>query len=440
MQSRSLFTLGALCAALALAGCGGGGDGGSTGGGGNNGGGDGGGTTPTPTNKFTQSGEWKFTLPAAGASVCYDFDTKTAVASCSGNTWDLKLTSSGLTGTLWTNSGTSGTGSGGAFGGPFEHTWDELKTYQNATTDPTSGAALPATVYAADAAASVFTGTNDIRAAAFEYGVTGSTTDHSLYPNFRVFLITANSAAVVGSTTTPVTTGDGVFALQVTGYYGGPGGTTSGHISFRWVTRTTAPVIQTATVDATSGWVYYDLVNKRTVDQSGTWHIAFNRYNVKLNGGSSGTGTIAGFLGKTPAGFYDTTGKPIAAKFTSTTSTSDTEAELTATDLATPARTSAWVKDSNSSALNPAVQGAYPNPLSYGWYTYYPTAAAAKNAGLPEVAHIISANPANGTLIRNGEGSSYTRLHLTGITYADPQDANSAQTWTFAYDLQPAAD
>ena len=434
MKTRFLLTLGALCAALALAGCGGGG--------GDDGGSGGGGDTPPPasTDKFTQSGEWKVTLPAAGTSVCYDFDTKAAVAGCAGNAWDLKLTGSGVTGTLWTNSGTSGSGSGGAFGGPFEHTWAELQTYQNGTTDPTSGAALPAAVYAADTAASVFTGSNDILAAAFEYGVTGASTDHSLYPNFRVFLITTNSAAVVGETTTPVTTGDGVFALQVTGYYGGPGGTTSGHVSFRWVTRTAAPTIQTATVDATSGWVYYDLVNKRTVTEGDAWQIAFNRYNVKLNGGSSGSGTVAGYVGKTPAGFYDSEGKPIAAKFTSTTSSSDTEAELTAADLAVPTRTSAWVKDSNASALNPGPQGTYPNPLNYGWYTYYATKEAAQAAGLPAVAHVISANPANGTLIRNGEGSSYTRLHLTGIAYADPLNVNSDQTWTFAYDLQPAAD
>ncbi len=79
--------------------------------------------TITPsTSSFTQTAEWTFTLPAAGTSLCYDFNTKAEVAGCTGTGWDLKVTSSGLTGTLWSNSGTSGTGGGGVFGSPLaEH-------------------------------------------------------------------------------------------------------------------------------------------------------------------------------------------------------------------------------------------------------------------------------------------------------------------------------
>ncbi|OVZ64761.1 hypothetical protein CDO44_00690 [Pigmentiphaga sp. NML080357] len=440
MKSRSSFMLGTLCAALALAGCGGGG---GDDGGGNGGGGDGGGTTPTPTSKFTQSGEWKFTLPAAGGSICYDFDTKTEVAACSGTAWDLKVSSGGRSATLWTNSGVSGSGKGGAFGGPFDHTWTELRTYLDATVDPASGSSLPAAVYAADTAASVFTGTNDIQSAAFEYDVAG---DHRLYPNFRVFLITTNSSATTGGAgTPPVTTGPNVFALQVTGYYGGAAGTTSGYPSIRWIARESGALIKTATINATSGWVYYDLANARVVGESDAWHIAFNRYTFKLNGGTSGSGTVAGFVGKTPAGFYDADGNPIKSKFTVTTNLTDTQPDLTATDIAVPSSVSAWVKDSTASVLNPAYRGTYiprvkEEPLQFGWYTYYPTAALASAAGLPSTAHIIAANPENGSLIKNGEGGSYTRLRLSSVTYANPADYNSAQTWTISYDLQPAAD
>lgn len=432
MTRRTVYALSAMALAMTLAGCGGGGDDGAAAP-----------TTPTsPTNPtpptttpsdsaFTQSAKWTLTLPASGNAVCYDFNAKAEVPGCTGNAWDLKVVSSGRTGTMWTNSGTSGTGNGGAFGGPFDHTWSELQTWKNATIDPVSGT-LPSTVYFKDAAKSVFSGANSIASAAFEYGVNG-TTDHLLYPNYRTFLITSNSAAAdnIGTASAPV------FALQVTGYYGGASGTTSGHPSFRWVDRANPGAVRTATVNASADWVYFDLVSGTVSSATGTWHVAFNRYNMKLNGGTSGSGTVAGFLGKTPAGFYDADGKPVAAKFTAAGNLANTLADLTAPDLAVPASATAWVKDSNSSPLNPAYTGSFPNPLNYGWLTYYPTATAAAAAGLPAVAHLIKANSDAATLLRGGEGNTYARFHLTQIAYADSNSNTSQQTWTIEFDVQP---
>jgi len=419
----SFFAFGAVACAAFLAGCGSGGD-------------DAVDTPPVATTEFTQSGEWKFVLPASGTSICYDLEAKAVVADCTGAKWDLKVKSSGMTASLWTNGGTSGTGTGGAFGGPFDHTWAELQTWKNGTTDPTSGA-IPATVFLADSAASVFTGKNDIQSAAFEYGVTGASTDHSLYPNFRVFLVTTDSAAAsnVGTATSPV------YALQVIGYYGTAGtpptsvGSTSGIVTFRYADRN-GGAAQTATVDARAGWVYYDLKSNTVSSATGTWQVAFNRYNVKLNGGESGTGTVAGFVGKTPAGFYNTDGTVVAAKFSATTNVADTLADLTATDIAVPARASSWVKDSLASALNPAYKGTYPAALDYGWYTYYPTVDTATAAGV--VQHQIKAQADRAALIRTGEGTGYARFQLASIVYADPASATSAQTWTIKYDLQPS--
>lgn len=416
-------TLGPLVVALALSACGGGG-----------GSDDDGGTppTPTPTSSFTQQASWSFTLPAAGSSLCYDFNARAEVAGCSGNAWDLKVTSSGRTATLWTNSGTSGTGSGGAFAGPFEHTWAQLQTWLNATTDPVNGA-IPATLYAADSASSVFTGGNGIQSAAFEYGVTGAN-DHLLYPNYRVFLITTDntSADATGTVAAPV------YALQVTGYYGGTGGTTSGYPSLRWIDRSTPASVRTATFDARAGWVHVNLATGTQTDANGTWHIAFNRYNVKLNGGTSGSGKVGGFVGRTPAGFYDASGQPVPAKFQSTANPADTASDLVATDLSVPASANAWVRDALTSRLNPVYRGSYPNPLDYGWLTYYPTAAAATAGGLPAVAHLIKAMPERAALVRGGEGNTYARMRLEEIRYADPGNASSAQTWTFGFEVQPA--
>ncbi len=408
---------------LLLAACGGGGGGGDE--------------TPPPDgdNQFTESGAWTFALPAAGGEVCYDFDAAAEVAGCTGSAWDLKVRSGGRSATLWTNSGTSsadGSGKGGAFAGPLDHTWDELKAWQNGTTDPVSGNTIPANVFFADSVDSVFTGSNSIQSAAFEYGVTGAAGDHSLYPNFRVFLITSDSdsADAVGTPASPV------YALQVTGYYGGATGTASGHPSFRWVDRAAPGTVHEASVDASAGWVYYDLAARAVSSESGTWHIAFNRYHIKLNGGESGSGDVAGFVGKTPDGFYAADGTPVAAKFTATTNPADTLAALTAADIAVPGDADDWKTDSTSSPLNPAYTGAYPQPMNFGWYTYYPTSAVAP-AGLSQ--HMLSANPDQAALIRTGEGSGYARLRLASITYAAATPPYTGQqTWTVEYDLQPS--
>lgn len=387
--------------------------------------------TPVNTSSFTQSGSWTFTMPAAGTSICYDFNTQAAVAGCTGNNWDLKIKGGTMSASLWTNSGTSGAGGGGAFGGPFDHTWTELQAWKNATTDPVSGA-IPSTLFFKDAAGGVFTSTNEIASAAFEYGVGGSS-DHLLYPTWRTFLITSDStlADPVGTAPAPV------FALQVTGYYGGAGGTTSGNPTFRWVDRANPGVVRTATVNAAADWVYFDLVAGAVTTATGNWQIAFNRYNFKLNGGESGTGKVAGFVGRTPAGFYDAANKPVAAKFTDVNNAANTLADLSASDLTVPATASAWVKDANASSLSPKQTGTYPNPLNYGWYTYYPTTTAAAAAGLPAVAHLLKANPDAAVMLRGGEGNTYARFHLTQIQYANPSDASSAQTWTITFDVQP---
>lgn len=421
--TRSIPALGVAALTLLLAACGGGG---------------GDDMTPPPgdDNQFTQSGEWQFALPAASSDICYDFDAQAAVAGCTGNTWDIKVKSGGRDASLWSNSGTSSpddTGKGGAFGGPLDHTWDELLAWQNGTTDPASGETIPANVFLADSVASVFTGSNGIQSSAFEYGVTGGAGDHSLYPNFRVFLVTTDSAAAdpVGTPASPV------YALQVTGYYGGAGGTASGHPSFRWIDRAAPGTVRDATVDASAGWVYYDLATGAVSTEAGAWHIAFNRYNIKLNGGESGGAKVAGFVGKTPAGFYAADGStPVAARFTATTNAADTLAELSAADIAVPANANAWKKDTTSSPLSPTYMGTYPQPLNYGWYTYYPTNAVAP-AGLSQ--HMLSANAERAALVRTGEGTGYARLRLTKIEYAPATPAfNGQQTWTLQYDLQPS--
>ena len=96
-----------------------------------------------------------------------------------------------------------------------------------------------------------------------------------------------------------------------------------------------------------------------------------------------------------------------------------------------------WVKDDIGSQLTPAYTGTYPNAMNFGWYTYYPTDAAAAPVGLGQ--HQLKANPDAATLVKSGEGNSYARMHLTNIAYASATPAYAgAQTWTFEFGIQPA--
>ena len=379
---------------------------------------------------FTQSASWTFALPASG-SLCYDFNARAEVVGCSGSAWDVKLTSSGRTASFFTNSGESGSGNGAALGSPFSYTWSGLQAWQSATVDPVNGA-VPSAAWMTDTASNVFSGSNSIGSAVFEYGLGGG---HQLYPSYRTFLITtdSSSASATGTVSAPV------FALQVVGYYGGNTGIASGYPSIRWVDRSDATAtVHTATINAsTSGvWVYYDLINKTTTTVDGTWHIAFNRYNLKLNGGSSGSGTVAGFLARTPSGLYDSNGAAIEAALMAATPAS-TLADLSASDLAVPARASAWKADSIGSQLSPAYTGTYPNALNYGWFNYYPTDAAGAAAGVTQ--HMLVANPDAATLIRGGEGNTYARMRLRSISYAAATPAyNGQQTWVVDFEVQPA--
>lgn len=165
------------------------------------------------TVQFSTNRTWNVTL-ATGSS-CYDFDAGTEVTTCTGNAWDVKVTYAGRSAALSTNSGVTGSGQAGAFG---PHVWTgDLATYTSATTAPT-GAAIPSNVYVADSSSSLI-GKNWY---AYDLGLG----NHLLYPNYRVYLLNSN-------TTDSAST---VYAVQITNFYGGTAGSTSGHITLRYRT------------------------------------------------------------------------------------------------------------------------------------------------------------------------------------------------------------
>ncbi|WP_019518778.1 HmuY family protein [Faucicola boevrei] len=367
---------------------------------------------PDSGKTFSDSATWTVNSNVSSLNItmpkvyCYDFNSKAEV-SCDTTTWDLKFDTTGRTPSLWSNSGISGKGQGGALG-LFK--WSELKTYATATVDPVSKQNI-ANRYLTDTASGIF-GTQ----AWYEYNAT----NHQLQPNNRVYLITTDS-------TNPTTTSSvqmPIFAVQIINYYNTAGA--SGHPTLRWIDTATPNDVKIKTFDASATTQYINLKTGEITTKDGDWHIALNRFNVQLNGGVSGSKKVAGFLAKTPTGYYDDNGKAIADKFNKN-NIDESLADLK--DIANyklPTSTRQWVSDSQSSVLNPTYTGSYPNLLDFGWYTYNPT-----NHKIA----VKTEETTQGALLRSGEGNSYARMHLTDIQY----QSNEAlpNIWKFEFDIQP---
>ena len=407
-QSAKIFALSSL--SILMVACGGGGGGSSDSS-------SGGTTTPPVTNPdlFTvKAKEWKI-QPAANTSYCYDID-KQAESACTNTDWDVKFVMGTRTPLLFTNSGVSGSGTGGALYSPFDGKWDTLSK----ELDATQNGALPSTAWLVDGYSNAFMDTtNGSFISFFEYDLFA---DHRMSPNFKTYLLTTDSKSLntVGTVEKPV------FGLQVVNYYQG---TASGFVGLRYNNTLAPNDVKTLTVDSSKGWAYVDL-NTGTVSSTatGTWQIAFNRYNVQLNT------NIGATVKSQPVGFYTADGKVILDKFKDTNALEATLADLKAvTDVEKVVK---WGSNTVTSVLNPNFQGTYPSKLSYGWYNYYPTLAAAQADGL-QAQHVLAADPNAATMLRGDTGKSYARMHLKSIVYADPTNNASATTWTFEFDVQP---
>lgn len=391
---------------LLLTACGGGGGDSSTGG-----------STTTPpvtnTDLFTiKNKEWVI-QPASNSSYCYDIDTQAQI-TCEGTDWDLKFAMGTRTPMLFTNSGVSGSGQGGALYSPFDGQWDTLSK----ELDATQKGSLPSAAWLVDSYSNAFMDTtNGGFNSFFEYDLFG---DHRMSPNFKTYLLTTDKSKTdtIGTAEKPV------FAMQIVDYYKG---TASGNITLRYL-NTLDNNVKTLSVDATQGWTYVNLITGQVSNNStGTWQIAFNRYNVQLNS------DIGAAVASQPVGFYDVNGKVILEKFKDTNAVTAT---LTDLQNAVSAKGFKWGSNTVTSVLNPSFQGTYPSKLSYGWYYYYPTLASAQADGL-QAQHVLGANPNGASMIRGNKGNSYARMHLKSIAYADPTNNASATTWTFEFDIQP---
>lgn len=390
--------------------------------------------------QFSKHAIWRVSLPASGASVCYDFDSATVVPACQGTEWDLKLVG-GRRVRIFTNSGANGAGRAGVYVPSAEgargamQSWPALVSWKSASQDP-DGQLVSDHRFAQDRVRSAFSGSNSIQSAVFEHAPAGMGLPHDprFYPSYRVFLINSDvrHAGLTGSDEAPV------FALQVIGYYG-ESGHDEGHVQLRWVDRRTPANLRQATIDSSRGWVYLDLQTGHSSNvDDGRWHIAFRQHQVRLRGGDSARGgTVGGMIGMTSPRLYDEAGRPKVQALMNARP-EDFLADLTSSGL--DHVRGRWLLDRVESRLSPRLMVTPERSLDFGWYVEYPDARQADATGLPARLGLRRAMSNRGALVRSGEGNSFARFHLSRIDYQDPADTGSPQTWTFDFDVQPAAE
>lgn len=182
-----------------------------------------------------------------------------------------------------------------------------------------------------------------------------------------------------------------------------------------------ASELQSLSIDATSptDYVHVNLHSGQIVevaaqaDTTPDWHIALRRFNVKLNGGSSGPGNVAGALVGAQDDFYDN-GTPIASRFSN--ATEDSERPVVMGDFTEP-EASDWVSDGVTTVLRGT------SATDGGWYLYNFADGT------------MRANPDRGWLLRSGEGNSYARMRMTGLVF-DTRSGKGIEHFRFEFDVQ----
>lgn len=136
------------------------------------------------------------------------------------------------------------------------------------------------------------------------------------------------------------------------------------------------------------------------------WHLALRRTEVKINGGVSGAGKGKGALADTPEGFYDAENNAVASVFT------NADADIQAQALSAEYDLSGLAFNADSHV-----------PVIQDWYIYDSTT------------HQISANTANGWLLRHADGATYSKFVLDAVSYGAitlTYETQAADTTQFA--------
>jgi hypothetical protein len=88
-----------------------------------------------------------------------------------------------------------------------------------------------------------------------------------------------------------------------------PAASSPGQVTFEWAAEPSAGadfgVTNTTTIDVSAGPVYFDLFAGQVTTSTGTWTVEFTGYQIRSNGGVSGSGGVIGLAFPGPPDFAD---------------------------------------------------------------------------------------------------------------------------------------
>lgn len=157
------------------------------------------------------------------------------------------------------------------------------------------------------------------------------------------------------------------------------------------------------------------VLNEEQAALSDQWHIAFRRASVKLNGGTSGPGRVAGALAIAQEDFYEDSGDADLNVFLN--ATADQEADHLDPDMDTSALS--FISDTYSAAIQGSGE-TVGTEIDLGWYRYN------------FISHQTSLNADNWWLLRSSEGTSYAKFHASSFAY----DPAAGLDVTFDFEVQ----
>ena len=162
-------------------------------------------------------------------------------------------------------------------------------------------------------------------------------------------------------------------------------------------------------------WVYFsfetgtivEVTNPKTTDN---WDIAFNRYNIRTNGGVSGIGE---------AEVVNTNSKDFAAVTKAPAEGYEKDKEVTEYGRPRPGQTQPSVTKSEK---NPVISGTVNKQDSKGWYNYIPPKQGENpHHELTKYVYVL----------KTAKGGKYVKIQLTGYT----NDKNETGYITFTYNF-----
>lgn len=180
--------------------------------------------------------------------------------------------------------------------------------------------------------------------------------------------------------------------------------------------QNTAKEVKNLNASDEQKWVYFsfqtgttvEVTNPKTTDN---WDIAFNRYNIRTNGGVSGIGE---------AEVVNTNSKDFAAVTKAPAEGYEKDKEVTEYGRPRPGQTQPSVTKSEK---NPVISGTVNKQDSKGWYNYTPPKQG-ENTPHFEITKYVY-------VLKTAKGGKYVKIQLTGYT----NDKNETGYITFSYDF-----